>query len=527
MPARIIEILYSYKKPINSFLYALIITWVLGYSISILGNIQYGSNDGSLVTNTAWPLHLGQTAYIDVVTGMPPLLLLSAKWSFDIFGITWSSIVTMTALMAMIFFVLQTYLFVKNEIHSALSILFSLYIQIVCWMPTSFLWHNGMTSASVALLISSVWLIYKHPSKQINYYLYVFSLFITLQTKPNLAATSIVLTYFYLILFTKSQKVKITLCVIFSIFLTYIFLAVFNGIHPISILNTYKLFSNRVLVLKNFVDILFRHFIWEKVLSLLLLILSMRAFSLFLKYEEKQKYEYLSFFLASLIISFIGATTNNDFKIQEITPVTTSIFLITTTSRGSYLLINNKPELLLNISILLSIIFGLVLSVTRIRIYEEGPDVFFQEPPLIQLHSPHFFQGVKTGQRMINVLAELQQFTENHGYLNNLSASVFFGPRLDFAYATYNIEPRPGIPLWWEAFKDDNIQTGIMVNRFAEQHYEHIVLLHCDVKKYICEGHYDEHGSDMTFFPEVLRQFIYSTYFPEYLDELTIYHIRK
>lgn len=524
----------GHKKSIFAAAGVIITGMLLGLVISYLGNIQYGSNDGSLIVNTAWPLHLGQTAYKDVITGMPPLLLLSAKWSFDIFGVKWSSIVNMTALMGTFFFILQTHIFIKNKIGPTLSTFISLYVQIVCWMPTSFLWHNGMTSASVILLLSSAWFLYKHPTEPLNYVFYSVSVFITLQTKPNLAAPAILLTFLYLFFIAKNLRRKITVCILISFVITYTFLTTFN-INPVMVLSTYQLFSNRVLQPYNLINFTFLNAAWEKQLSFLLLLPSLMAFLLFSRHRETQAVsskipasEYL-FLAIGVLVAVIGITTNNDFKIHEISPIVTSIFLIMATKDKNLPATDYKPaSILFNISILLFIVFGIGISFSRIRIYEEGPDVFFQNVPLHQQKSPAFFDGVWAGQRFSDVLGELAAFTTKHGYYNSPHAPVFFGPRLDFAYAISGIEPRPGIPLWWEAFRAGVTQTEEMVNHFRDQHYEYLVLLHCNKTKYICAGNnYNEFGTDMTFFPDILKKYINSAYTPEYRGELTIYHVRN
>ena len=399
-------------------------------------------------------------------------------------------------------------------------------------MPASFLWHNGMTSASVILLLSSTWFLYKYPTERRNYIFYSVSVFITLQTKPNLAAPAILFTFLYLFIMTKNLRREITFCVLVSFILVYAFLTTFD-INPATVLSAYKVFSNRVLQPNNLIYFTFISAVWEKLLSFLLLLSCLIAFSLFSPHRETRapsfkvsRVEYL-FLAISLLISFIGITTNNDFKIQEVSPIVTSIFLIMASKDQNLSITDRKPTFMFGISVLLFMSFGIGMSLFRLRIYEEGPDVFFQNGPLHQIETPAFFNGVWAGQRLSDVLNELDAFTVKYGFYNNPRAPVFFGPRLDFAYATSGIEPRPGIPLWWEAFRDGVTQTEEMVNHFKNQHYEFLVLLHCEKTKYICAGHYDEFGTDMTFFPEVLKQYIYSAYTPEYWDELTIYHLRN
>ena len=532
MPAQVASILHSQKKLLSTTLFALFTALLLGYLISIFGNIQYGSNDGSLIINAAWPLHLGQTAYVDIVSGLPPLLLLSAKWSFDIFGVKWSSIVDMTALMAMVFFTLQTCVFIKNNIPPVFSILFSLYIQIVCWLPTSFLWHNGMTSASIALLFSSVWLLYNFPKERSNYYFFAVATFITLQTKPNLAGPSILFLFLFLFTFVDKQRREITICVLMSVISMLAFLITFN-INPIRVLNMYRLFSNRVLQPENLMNFTFRYAAWEKLTSFALLIPSLIAFWLLSRNLKTQDMsikiytaEYL-FGAISVIIAGIGIVTNNDFKIHELSPIMTSIFLIMLSKYQDATAIDLKPALVFSVSVLLFIAFGIGVSVSRLRIYEEEPGVFYQNVPLHEAQSSGLFEGVWAGPRFSEVLDELETLTVKYGFLNDPHASVFFGPRLDFAYALNGIEPRQGIPLWWEAFRDDVPQTREMVKYFQLQGYEYIVLLRCNPTRYACTERYNKPGMYTTFLPKMLMKYINYAYSYENWEELTIYHLRN
>lgn len=113
------------------------------------------------------------------------------------------------------------------------------------------------------------------------------------------------------------------------------------------------------------------------------------------------------------------------------------------------------------------------LAVTRHRVRGIGLGAFFEfemdDPPF----QTGFFKGLREGYNLHVTVDALTDFCSTHPTDN-----IYFGPRLQWAYAAYNIQSPKGMPIWWDPnfgfpAKDEDLYT----KRFIDRHFQTLVMM--------------------------------------------------
>ena len=116
----------------------------------------------------------------------------------------------------------------------------------------------------------------------------------------------------------------------------------------------------------------------------------------------------------------------------------------------------------------------------RWRVAYTGYEMFFTFSPLTSVDNIPFFNHFQISPTAKTTLLEIQQaLQDNYGKKENWkNASIFFGKRLEFAYATFGIASPLGLPIWWhpnnsypadleqeygQAFVDHNFEYAIFM----------------------------------------------------------------
>ena len=152
------------------------------------------------------------------------------------------------------------------------------------------------------------------------------------------------------------------------------------------------------------------------------------------------------------------------------------------------------------------------LSVTRYTQAENLEGNFYDARSLTSISAWRYFDGLMAGPKLAAVLRDMQAILVSQGYLGRPNAKVYIGPRIDFGYAVFGIQPVRGLPLWWESYSNDSLaKTQRMVRRFQEAGFERIILLE----------------DDQTYFPDTLSKYIRTAYQTSTVGRLTVYRKRE
>jgi hypothetical protein len=126
------------------------------------------------------------------------------------------------------------------------------------------------------------------------------------------------------------------------------------------------------------------------------------------------------------------------------------------------------------------------------------------------MQTPSFFAGVRAGPSLQYVVEHIRTLLDLNGYEGDPMAPVGFGPRLQFAYAAFDLYPRKGIPVWWQMYPDGVQRTDEAVSRFQAAGYDVIVFI---------KGEY-------TYMPNSLVEYLHRDY-DVYSNGVLTLHVSK
>ncbi|MGA3172625.1 MAG: hypothetical protein ABSE62_16610, partial [Chthoniobacteraceae bacterium] len=164
--------------------------------------------------------------------------------------------------------------------------------------------------------------------------------------------------------------------------------------------------------------------------------------------------------LFALAAGTYGFVSNNDLKVVDLPlQLLSGIFLIASPDGEKMKLTLPRPwrlYLCALLSVLTSV--SIAQAVTRHRVLIMGYGVFFEyelrDAPL----SNDFFRGLHAGENLEAIIEEISDVRNLPG-----RRSIFFGPRLQWAYAAFHIDSPRNEPIFW--------QPGVMFRKGDESLY--------------------------------------------------------
>ncbi len=139
---------------------------------------------------------------------------------------------------------------------------------------------------------------------------------------------------------------------------------------------------------------------------------------------------------------------------------------------------------------------ALLFGGERIRVKYIGPDMFYSGEPLVRIPGPPFFDGVLGSPRLREVVGEMEAAVERYvPPPGQESSSVYFGPRLEFAYAAFGIPSPKHLPVWYHPGNSYPEALGeTIAATFVSQEFEMGVFLKSN------------HAPDFTYLPARITQ---------------------
>ena len=426
--------------------------------ISYFGKIQFGGMDGGVLINGGWQYHLGYTPYKDFVTLVPPGLFLGTKLAFDWFGVNWNSIVLFTAAFSAAAFIVQFYILRKLGISLFLSFLTVFLIHIVSTIQLSFWWYNQITAVIAAIYLSSVILFVQQPEKKISKILLFSSTFIFLFMKVNTAAPLIAGSSILYLLFGSHRKTFITVQA--AGFFVFIIGSILFNIDILHLVAIYLKAGGRLTDSGLMWDFFFRIYRFEAVITfkyLLALLVILFAAGYIIVDSGKtirsiRKIDKKILLMCSLgmLVSFFAMATNNDFNMVD-APLFLVAFVIALKQFSPF--IPRTFQQFFHLAVIF-VFFGFIFiasryTKTRLRIKVIGPNLYYQDLELKKLSVPKFFEGMRASPNLIKTIKNMDEVILPLKKSGILDEKIYFGSRIDFAYAMYRIKPAPRLPLWW------------------------------------------------------------------------------
>jgi hypothetical protein len=490
----------------------LFITAVLGIAVILaILILQYGNMhayrrfDIGVTVNVAWKMHLGYVPYRDFLTTLPPLFLLGCKYFFDLLGLYWSSAVIFTAIFVVITYLLHVAILYKMRIGEGWAVFLPFMVQCMTLVPVPHWWFNQITSVVGCLFISAAMLLYKRPKDNFTQLAFLSITTLLFLAKPNLGMPLLLFTLLIFMAIPSLRLLAIKLTG--SAVVLAILVLLLAKINPWDVILSYRSASRPIsaLLFKHIFHLLpFINHSREQVFMIFiffvpcLLALGIILDSVFrTKSETKIEMPYFALALAGMISGFISMLTNHDLFINGLVIILLS-FVILMLLLKPYLP-KRRDRMFVFYSLVLSVALftanGLIMMRSRLQL----------DHPLVRLDSPPFFKGMYVTPRFTRILGQIDDVLKKGGYIGQANAGIFFGPGLEFGYELYGINPRKGLPVWWES----NLKTKEIVQRFKDAHFEIAIFL---------IGQY-------TFFPKEVKEYLDNKYAVYDYGELTVHQL--
>jgi hypothetical protein len=200
----------------------------------------------------------------------------------------------------------------------------------------------------------------------------------------------------------------------------------------------------------------------------------------------------------AIFTGFIAMGTNNELNFVDASLVLTGIFLgIWSAQKCLDGRRRNRIFAWFLVSLILFNCSIVGIAICRTRIQTIGEGMFFENKPLQKVSVPVVLRGMWVGPKFMQVNREIAAILDRFGYAKRPRSPVYFGLRLEYAYAAFGIRPRAGLPFVWEPFQDDTaLRTQLMIEKFKKADFRLAIF----------------YRHDYTFLPPALLRYLITNY---------------
>lgn len=451
----------------------------LAFCIFDFGMRQFGGFDHSVLIDVGWRLVQGQKVHIDFPCTLPAGFFLGAKFAFQLFGVSWQSLILFTVFFSLITYAWIIWLLLQLINDRFLAFLLGLTIQSISLLLVSYWWYNPITSVSAAIFILSAALWWQRPADKASRFSYFCALFLIALMKPNTAGIIVPLISM-IFLFSKQHRFRVLILSVFCFGLFVMFLWL-NEVNLIALLHGYLSVAQRGATLQQFMQLLSP--LEKKLAFTILAIVTLPALFSVCLGRVKWFSLHTWFALVGLIAGLEGFFTNGELKLVDLPLILISSYLLTSKSSQNA---QNQRKVLLTlpdgwrryfIAVCVILIFaGYGEGVTREKVRTIGPGVFFQHQFAEAPFPGIFFKGLLAGDRLHETYKQVEELLQKEP-----NSSVMFGPRMQWAYAAFRRQSPQNLPVWWHpgvSFAPDN--EGLYVSRIMDRKFDLIILFKND-----------------------------------------------
>jgi len=434
------------------------------------GMRQFGGFDCSVVIDTAWRLYNGQKPYVDFPCTVPVGFYLGAELAFRLFGVFWSSLVKVNVLYLLLTF-FWTYAVLRQVFQNRyLVLVLVITCESMSMILDSFWWYNPVTNTAVVLYVACVAAVLARPASRWLWLSVCMSLFLTAMMKPNVAGVAILGGTAALLINPRTlwRACAVTL-IAFILWLGVI------AIHGASIgqvlggyfsVGTFAFSSNRFLVdLKPYE----RNLAWASLFALIpgLVHAAWPGSGL------RGRPALLVLASSAFVASMFGFYVNGDPKLVDLSVGLLAATFLMGNIRQDEDTLRVSPNWAAYLVLVCSTFTFTCLGEAAIRHRMRGVDAFFEYQMEDGPVKEGFFKGMHSGH---NLRAAMDAITALRA--RGETSNIYFGPRLQWAYAAFGIPSPKGLPIWWHpggAFpiKDD----AMYETRWIEHRYDPVLIM--------------------------------------------------
>jgi len=411
-------------------------------AIWFFGRRQLGGFDHSVLVDLSWRQVSGQRPYVDFPCTLPVGFLLGGKYAFQLFGVTWSSLVAFQALFSAATFLWCFGLLRRLEAGAGLAFGLALAVQVTANVVTSYWWYNSATTAIGAVFFLSAAAFWRSPRSVLVGVSYLLSLALLATMKPNIAGV-LILGVTLSLLCSRAHRWRMLGLSVAALGLFCVLLAV-EGLSIHKVIRSYLSISGRGLTLQHFFEFIPPDVQVVSMMALALLLVPW--LQLLVGYGRRCLSVPFGLAVAALLAGGCGFLTNGESKLVD-----SPLLLLALWWLVSPLTALRVPDSALLFSPLQAwvgatgfvlMMFGVTVGSLRERVELIGP--FFSPTLSAQPIPTPFFAGFQGSDQLQQIDAEVTAL------LHQLSPRrVFFGPRMQWAYAAHDQVSPAGQPVWW------------------------------------------------------------------------------
>jgi hypothetical protein len=501
----------------------------IGFFILHYGMHQIGGYDQSNLVDSSWRLFKGQTAYVDFPYTMPVAYFLGGKFAFQWFGVYYRSFVDMIALFAIPTFAWSLFLLAQLFGRSWTTLLWAMAMQVFSQMMAAYWTYNPITAVAAVLYTFSATYWLRRPAQKSALASYGAALLLLATMKPNVAG--ILIPGISVILFISPNhrwKVLWVSLAAFALFL--VFLAI-NHLSFSGMLAGYLSVAQRGASLEPFlIDLnpLEKRTAMVILISILLpavLALSqgrgtsrslvswipavamLAGFWIFAANNENKPVGEATIFVPvalALLLGFrnlrslgpwiptfallgglYGYITNSEQKLVDMPPVLCAALLLVGELRCSVFPAEGPVFQMplwwnryLALACVVLVAAGLAQGVARDRIQSIGPVQFFEWDDSRHIIADGLFKGVHCGDVLDEVVKETTEVLRREP-----SSTVWFGPRMQWGYANFNVQSPLHEPVVWDGGRTMYAKSkeDYYFNNFLQSRRQLVILFKNDV----------------------------------------------
>ncbi len=464
-------------------------TLVLGGSVGLLtwkfGHRQFGGFDHSVLIDLGWRMACGQHPYADFPTTVPVGFLLGIRHAFQLFGVRWSAIILWQAAFAMITCVWSFALLLRIGLSPGVGALIAFAIQASTSLTASYWWYNPATAVAGVVFVLSALCWRRAPHDRLALASYTLSLAMLGGMKPNVAGLLIV-GVTATMLGSPPHRNRVAIASLAAGVTLTAWLAV-EGIWLPDVLASYVSIADRAVSTSQFLaDATPNERSASVALLCLLLVPLVWVFA-----GPSRRLPGSLVGVTAVIAGVSGFIQNGECKVVDMALLLVAHLAFVAPGRpiGPHQALSTGGgttrtqfaarhiRYVIAMAAVLSVA-GVTVGATRSRVRSIAPRAFFEYDLSIQSPKTGFFSNLAVGPQFITVEAQVAALLDEKP-----GASVFFGPRMQWAYAAFHRPSPLGEPVWWHrgvAYADDARVEAAAVDSWARAHADLLVFLRRD-----------------------------------------------
>ncbi len=467
------------------------------------GSRQFGGFDMSILVDSGYRAFTGQAAYRDFTCFLPPGFFLGVRWAFEIFGVEWNAILAATALFSAMTFVWIFLLMRALDVGRSVAWVTALSVQLAAVVTYSYWWYNSITSV-VATVVFLSCLAYLKNDNRAAHSSYIASLALALLMKPNGVGPVIAIGAAALLVAANNKR-RVLALTAGAAAVAALFLLV-NGINPAAGLASYwTAFRERSQAIA-------QGWTWPPADSLraeIMFPLLLAPFAMWWPvFRDSRRRTFVLLLAAAPLMSAAAMFTNRDIKdVDWPLAICAGVLLLheSLTSAAQTALRQNVARVFAGALVALAFM-DMSIAASRYRVSLIGPHRFFEWSAPLSSPGPKFFSGMLASPRLRETVERIDRLMQHN------SGKVFFGPRLEFAYAAFGVTPPSDIPVWWDpgaAFA--RADEPRYVEAWRQKHFDTLVFF----------------AGDATYYPAALLKLIEAEYVRDPAFDLISVYRRK